>query len=202
MAKAGFTGLIYAKKTEVNHRHPYTTVWVDRWSGHIKEIRNAAAFGFGEQLSTWIWPFHTGEVVGKAGRFCWFLAGQSLFFLYVSGLYRWLWRTGKVSHWNIKKEKYCLLIHSVKTLLLKIINPLKVLIAKGSKGNIKGRLNGWAQVVKGNFKPIPAEMSLIFSQIQTQTKIILMPLVGKIYPLLTGQLRHLIAYAKAWYRTR
>jgi uncharacterized iron-regulated membrane protein len=84
------------QKGEVNQRHPYTTVWVDRWSGHIKEVRNPAKFSKGNTLITWIWPLHTGEALGAFGRFCWFLAGQSLFFMYVSGILRWLHRNGKV----------------------------------------------------------------------------------------------------------
>jgi uncharacterized iron-regulated membrane protein len=84
------------QKSEVNQRHPYTTVWVDRWSGQIKEARNPAVFSTGETLITWMWPLHTGEALGAYGRLCWFLAGQSLFFLYVSGLVRWLHRKGKI----------------------------------------------------------------------------------------------------------
>jgi len=84
------------QKGEVNQRHPYTTVWVDRWSGHIKEVRNPEAFSVGENFMTWIWPLHTGEALGGFGRFCWFLAGQGLFFLYLSGVLRWLHRKGKV----------------------------------------------------------------------------------------------------------
>jgi len=84
------------QKGEVNQRHPYTTVWVDRWSGHIKEVRNPAAFGKGETLITWMWPLHTGEALGVYGRFCWFLAGQSLLFLYISGFVRWLHRKGRI----------------------------------------------------------------------------------------------------------
>jgi len=79
---------------EINQRHPYTTVWVDRWSGQIKEVRNPTQFSKGETAATWIWPLHTGEAVGTTGRFIWFLAGQSLFFLYVSGLMRWLYQRG------------------------------------------------------------------------------------------------------------
>lgn len=81
---------------EINQRHPYTTVWVDRWSGHIKEVRNPAEFSAGETITAWIWPLHTGEALNGAGRFIWFLAGQSLFVLYVSGLLHWLYRRGKI----------------------------------------------------------------------------------------------------------
>ncbi len=82
--------------SEVNRRHPYTTVWVDRWSGQIKEVRDPARFTQGEVFTTWIWPMHTGEAFGATGRLLWFFAGMSLFFLYVSGLLHWLHRHGKV----------------------------------------------------------------------------------------------------------
>jgi len=82
--------------SEVNQRHPYTTVWVDRWSGQVKEVRDPSAFTQGETFSTWIWPMHTGEAFGATGRFTWFLTGIGLFVLYVSGLLHWLHRHGKV----------------------------------------------------------------------------------------------------------
>jgi uncharacterized iron-regulated membrane protein len=87
---------------EINQRHPYTTVWVDRWSGQIKEVRNPADFSAGETLASWVWPLHTGEALNGTGRFLWFLAGQSLFVLYVSGLLHWLYRHGKIRDRKIK----------------------------------------------------------------------------------------------------
>jgi len=82
--------------SEINQRHPYTTVWVDRWSGQIKELRNPSGFTAGEVFTTWIWPMHTGEAFGDTGRLLWFVAGMGLFVLYVSGLLHWLHRCGKV----------------------------------------------------------------------------------------------------------
>lgn len=81
---------------EINLRHPYTTVWVDRWSGHIKEVRDPSGFNQGEVFTTWIWPLHTGEAFGATGRLLWFLTGIGLFVLYVSGLLRWLHRRGNI----------------------------------------------------------------------------------------------------------
>jgi uncharacterized iron-regulated membrane protein len=81
---------------EVNQRHPFTTVWVDRWSGQVKDVRDPFRFTSGETALTWIWPLHTGEALGYKGRFIWFLAGPGLLFLYVSGVLRWLHRRGKV----------------------------------------------------------------------------------------------------------
>ncbi len=84
------------QKEEINQRHPYTTVWIDRWSGQIREVRDPKAFNTAEKLISWMWPLHTGEALGSAGRFAWFVAGQSLFFLYVSGIVRWLHKHGKI----------------------------------------------------------------------------------------------------------
>jgi uncharacterized iron-regulated membrane protein len=82
--------------SEINQRHPYTTVWVDRWSGQIKEVRDPLRFTRGETFVTRIWPMHTGEAFGTMGRLLWFLAGIGLFVLYISGLLHWLHRYGKV----------------------------------------------------------------------------------------------------------
>jgi uncharacterized iron-regulated membrane protein len=82
------------QNSEINQKHPFTMVWIDRWSGHIKEVRDPAKFSTGEKLMAWMWPLHTGEALGASGRFIWFLAGISLFLLYVSGLMRWLHRHG------------------------------------------------------------------------------------------------------------
>ena len=96
---AGDTGIYrinIRQAGEVNHRHPYTTAWVDRWSGQIKEVRNPNTFSTGEVFTTWIWPLHTGEALSATGRLAWFFSGMSLFALYVSGLLRWLCKIGKV----------------------------------------------------------------------------------------------------------
>lgn len=82
--------------SEINQRHPYTTVWVDRWSGQVKEVRDPNGFSEGEAFTTWIWPMHTGEAFGATGRLLWFVSGMGLFVLYVSGLLHWLHRRGIV----------------------------------------------------------------------------------------------------------
>jgi len=87
--------------SEINQRHPYTTVWVDRWSGQIKEVRDPSRFTSGETFTTWIWPMHTGEAFGATGRLLWFLTGLGLFVLYISGLLHWLHRHGKVKDRNV-----------------------------------------------------------------------------------------------------
>ncbi|MBS1211706.1 MAG: PepSY-associated helix domain protein [Proteobacteria bacterium] len=80
--------------TEINQRHPFTTVWVDRWSGQILEVRNPAQFTKGESIMAWQWPLHTGEAYGTTGRLLWFFAGFIPLLLYVSGMMVWMNRRG------------------------------------------------------------------------------------------------------------
>jgi uncharacterized iron-regulated membrane protein len=96
---AGDSGVFeihFRQDNEINQRHPFTTVWVDRWSGHILEVRDPARFTARQTAAAWLWPLHSGEALGPAGRLLWFLAGQALFFLYLSGLFRWLCRRGAI----------------------------------------------------------------------------------------------------------
>jgi uncharacterized iron-regulated membrane protein len=81
---------------EINERHPYTTVWVDRWSGQTREVRDPLRFSGAETALSWVWPLHTGEALGAKARFVWFLSGFGVFFLYITGLLRWLHRRGKI----------------------------------------------------------------------------------------------------------
>jgi uncharacterized iron-regulated membrane protein len=121
------------QKTEINQRHPYTTVWVDRWSGQIREVRDPKSFTTSQQLITWIWPLHSGESLGGAGRFAWFLAGQSLFFLYVSGLVRWLHRKGKikdkaVDFSRLKQARQWLCHHGQRLLVLSVAEAAQAIV--------------------------------------------------------------------------
>ena len=128
---AGDTGIYrinLRQSSEVNQRHPFTTVWVDCWSGQIKEVRNPAKFSTGEVFATWIWPLHTGEALGATGRFVWFLSGLSLFVLYVSGLLRWLCRSGKVRDREVNFAALIPLLYRMRKLLYRLIFEAYLLI--------------------------------------------------------------------------
>ncbi len=128
---AGDTGIYrinLRQSSEVNQRHPFTTVWVDRWSGQIKEVRNPTKFSKGEVFATWIWPLHTGEALGAIGRFVWFLSGLSLFVLYVSGLLRWLCRSGKVRDREVNFAALIPLLYQMRKLLYRLIFEAYLLI--------------------------------------------------------------------------
>jgi uncharacterized iron-regulated membrane protein len=84
------------QRNEINQHHPLTMVWVDRWSGQIRDARNPGKFTPGQSFTTWLWPLHTGEAFGAAGRFLWFIAGLTPLLLYISGLLHWLHRCGAI----------------------------------------------------------------------------------------------------------
>ncbi|MBK8814944.1 MAG: PepSY domain-containing protein [Methylococcaceae bacterium] len=136
MGDSGVYRVNLRQKGEINHRHPYTTVWVDRWSGQIREVRDPKSFSTGQKVITWMWPLHTGEALGSIGRFCWFLAGQSLFFLYVSGLMRWLhskgWIKDRAIHVLDSTEIKLWIKNAVYRLLVVIDRMMNWLARKGA----------------------------------------------------------------------
>lgn len=81
---------------DANIKHPATSVWVDRWSGQIRDVRNPAAFTGGQAFISRIWPWHTGEAFGTMGRFLWFCVGLMPLVLYATGLLHWLHRRGSI----------------------------------------------------------------------------------------------------------
>lgn len=93
---SGVYRINYRQSGEANRKHPFTVVWLDRWSGQIKAVRNPGGFSWGETFTTWIWPLHTGEAFGAWGRFLWFLTGLAPLLLYASGLHYWLQRRGSL----------------------------------------------------------------------------------------------------------
>lgn len=132
------------QSSEINQRHPFTTVWVDRWSGQIKEVRDPSRFSAGETFATWVWPLHTGEALGPVGRFAWFLAGQSLFFLYVSGLLRWLYRRGTISDSAVNFAPIAALFYRFKAMLYRQSLALFRLAARFTK-KVLPRIINWLQ---------------------------------------------------------
>jgi uncharacterized iron-regulated membrane protein len=108
------------QRIDPNERHPMTAVWVDQYSGHIREVRNAARFTAGERTLAALWPLHTGESLGGWGRLVWFLTGLFLPLLYVSGLARWLIGRGSLPDRpvDLSRVRGTLLTTGTGTLLL------------------------------------------------------------------------------------
>jgi uncharacterized iron-regulated membrane protein len=133
LGDAGTYRINLRQRSEINQHHPVTTVWVDRWSGQIRDVQNPSAFTAGQAFTVWLWPLHTGEVFGAAGRFVWFITGLMPLFLFVSGLLHCLYRRGIVKDRPIDfaamrrngmvrlRQAYCL---SLK--LISLLRPLLV----------------------------------------------------------------------------
>lgn len=119
------------QSSEINQHHPATTVWVDRWSGQIRDARNPGKFTIGQSFTTWLWPLHTGEAFGATGRFIWFLSGLMPLALYITGTMHWLHRRGIVKDRPIdlaaSRQRMVSLImttYRLSTKALKLLRPL------------------------------------------------------------------------------
>jgi len=91
---------------ERNVHHPYTMVWVDRWSGQIREVLNPNKFTFGQDLISKIYPIHSGENYTTISKLLWFLIGFSPALMYMSGLTQWLIRCGFLKTIEISTNKW------------------------------------------------------------------------------------------------
>lgn len=85
------------QKRELNQRHSFTTVWIDRWSGQIREAQNPVKFSAGQRFTTWQWPLHTGEAFGPNAKLIWFVIGLTPALFWLSGVAYWLHRKGVIA---------------------------------------------------------------------------------------------------------
>ncbi|MGR8930954.1 MAG: PepSY-associated TM helix domain-containing protein [Gammaproteobacteria bacterium] len=95
------------QKRELNQHHPFTTVWVDRWSGQIRAVNNPTQFSAGQKFTTWQWPLHTGEAFGQNCRPIWFVMGLMPLAFWVSGFMSWLSKKGLIRDRPIDIAEFC-----------------------------------------------------------------------------------------------
>ncbi|WP_020564031.1 PepSY-associated TM helix domain-containing protein [Methylosarcina fibrata] len=74
---------------EANRRWPRSKVWIDQYGGQILAVQDPNRFTGGETFLNVLWPLHSGEALGLAGRIVWCIVGLAPLLLYVSGLIRW-----------------------------------------------------------------------------------------------------------------
>ena len=70
----------------------YQNVGIDQYSGEITQIQDRNRSQFGDKFMEWLFPLHTGEFLGEAGRPAYVLLGLAPFVLYLTGLSRWLFK--------------------------------------------------------------------------------------------------------------
>lgn len=84
----------------LNERDVYTvtmgtdTVWdnevtIDQYSGTVVRISGRMNASAGDRFLGWLFPLHTGQAFGLAGRIMVFLAGLACPVLYITGVIRW-----------------------------------------------------------------------------------------------------------------
>lgn len=74
--------------------HALTAVWVDPYSGQIRQVRNSANFGPAQRRINALRLLHNGSLLGLPGQALWFLAGLLPFALYLTGIVHWLHKHG------------------------------------------------------------------------------------------------------------
>lgn len=93
LGDAGTYKVNFRQSQELNHRHPLTTVWIDRWSAQIRDVQNPQRYTPVQKFVSLLWPLHTSEALGDSGRLVWFWLGLSPLFLYFSGVWMFIKRS-------------------------------------------------------------------------------------------------------------
>lgn len=88
--KEGVYSISKRQSGEANHRWSRSKVWIDQYSGNVLAVQDPKQFTAGETFLNLMWPLHSGEVFGLAGRILWCAMGFAPLILYVSGIIRWL----------------------------------------------------------------------------------------------------------------
>lgn len=88
---------------EANHRWSRSKVWIDQYSGKVLAVQDPNQFTGGETFLNLMWPLHSGEAFGLAGRILWCVIGFAPFILYASGIIRWLQKR-RVAQQNQAKQ--------------------------------------------------------------------------------------------------
>ncbi|MFA6162051.1 MAG: PepSY-associated TM helix domain-containing protein [Methylobacter sp.] len=88
--KEGVYSISKRQSGEANHRWARSKVWIDQYSGNVLAVQDPKQFTAGETFLNLMWPLHSGEAFGLAGRLLWCVTGFAPLILYVSGIIRWL----------------------------------------------------------------------------------------------------------------
>jgi uncharacterized iron-regulated membrane protein len=74
---------------EPNRFSTSRNVTIDQYSGHVLYMQDRAKFTRGEKFLEWLYPLHSGEAFGNAGRAFIMVMGFVPLILYVTGFMRW-----------------------------------------------------------------------------------------------------------------
>ncbi|WP_019868415.1 PepSY-associated TM helix domain-containing protein [Methylovulum miyakonense] len=92
---------------EANRKWPRSKVWIDQYSGKVLAVQDPDQFTAGETFLNVLWPLHSGEALGLAGRILWCVSGLAPLALYVTGILRWRQKR-RAKRLNAKRPaKFC-----------------------------------------------------------------------------------------------
>lgn len=74
---------------EPGKRFPRTYVWVDQYSGDVLAVQNGLQGTSSDRILAWLYPLHSGDALGRAGRTLVCVAGFVPALLYFTGFIRW-----------------------------------------------------------------------------------------------------------------
>lgn len=74
---------------EANYAWSSTVLWIDQYSGQVIDVLDPNKFTAGETFLNVLFPLHSGEALGVAGRILVCITGLIPLFLYITGIIRW-----------------------------------------------------------------------------------------------------------------
>ena len=75
---------------EPNRSQTFRNVGIDQYSGVITRVQDRDTYRMGDKFMEWLFPLHSGEVLGEIGRSVYVLLGLTPLVLFVTGLLRWI----------------------------------------------------------------------------------------------------------------
>lgn len=75
---------------EPNRSQTFRNVGIDQYSGVITRVQDRDTYQLGDKFIEWLFPLHSGEVLGMVGRSVYVFVGLSPLVLFATGLSRWL----------------------------------------------------------------------------------------------------------------
>lgn len=76
------------QRTEKDCLHPKTAVWIDRYSGQIRDVENPGKYSWGQQFSSNLSYYHSGLGLSPVWRIAWLLASIAPILLFASGVFQ------------------------------------------------------------------------------------------------------------------
>lgn len=74
---------------EPGKRFPRTYVWIDQYSGHVLAVQDGLQGTLSDKILRWLYPLHSGDVLGLPGRILVCIIGLMPALLYITGFIRW-----------------------------------------------------------------------------------------------------------------